>query len=167
MAQPLTLITKFPSTKDIKPDVYSLNVISPAYSSPMGELNSILQYFYHYFNFEKAGKAEQAKLLESIAIAEMMHFKQLGKLILALGSRPVFCQNPPTTFNFYSTKYVTYSNDLKCMIEDDIRAESHAISQYTKMIKLLVNPQIKEVISLLLADEELHLAKLREILPAL
>ena len=167
MPKPLTLQTEFPTTEGICPDAYSLAVISPAYASPTGELNAVLQYFYHYFNFDKQGYKDFARDLESIAIAEMLHVELLGKTILALGAQPIYCQNPPTAFNFYSAKYVTYSRNLINMIEDDIIGEKRSIAQYSKMLCRLKDEQVKKIISRILGDEKLHLEKLNEILRAL
>ena len=52
MPSPLTAKQPFPSTDDICPDAYSLRVISPAYASPVGELNAILPYTYHALCFK-------------------------------------------------------------------------------------------------------------------
>lgn len=164
MSKPLTVNEKFPTTDGICPDAYSLAVISPAYASSTGELNAILQYLYHVFNFDKHGMKDIAETLESIAIAEMLHLKLLGKTITALGAQPLYCQNPSIAFNFYSTKYVSYSRSLINMIEDDIMGEKHAICQYSKIITRLKNEQIKAIVSRILADEKLHLETLKEIL---
>ena len=164
MPEPLMIHKEFPTTEGLCPDAYSLAVISPAYASSTGELNAILQYFYHYFNFDKQGYKEYAVTLERIAIAEMHHLEILGKCIMALGAQPVYCQNPPTVFNFYSAKYVTYSRNLINMIEDDILGEKRAISQYQKMLCRLKNEQLKNIISRILEDEKLHLETLKEIL---
>lgn len=167
MPEPLSLHKPFPTTEGICQDAYSLAVISPAYASPTGELNAILQYFYHYFNFSKQGYEDYARTLESIAIAEMKHLEVLGKTILALGAQPVYCQNPPTAYNFYSAKYVTYSRNLTNMLEDDIIGEKRAIASYTKMLTRLKNEQVKSIITRILEDEKLHLEKLNEILSEL
>lgn len=164
MARPLTTDKEFPTTEGLCPDAYSLAVISPAYASPTGELNAILQYFYHYFNFDKQGYKEYARDLEGIAIAEMLHLELLGKTIMALGAQPIYCQNPPTAFNFYSAKYVTYSRNLVNMIEDDIISERRAIASYNKMLTRLKDDKVKSIISRILEDEKLHLDKLNEIL---
>ena len=163
MPEPLTLKEEFPTTEGLCPDAYSLAVISPAYASPTGELNAILQYFYHYFNFDKQGYKEYARTIESIAIAEMHHLEILGKTIMALGAQPVYCQNPPTAFNFYSAKYVTYSRNLVNMIEDDILSEKRAISLYSKMLVRLKDEHVKKIISRILGDERLHLEALKKI----
>ena len=167
MPKPLTLQAEFPTTEGLCPDAYSLAVISPAYASSTGELNAILQYFYHFFNFDKQGYKQYASDLESIAIAEMLHLELLGKTIIALGAQPIYCQNPPTAFNFYSAKYVTYSHNLVNMLEDDIMGERRAIAQYTKMLCRLKNQQLKDIISCILEDEKLHYEKLKEILASL
>ncbi len=164
MSEPLIIKSDYPTTDNLCHDAYSVSVISPAFASPSGELNAILQYFYHYFNFEKQGLNEYASAMESIAIAEMIHLKLLGKTITALGAPPIYCQNPPTAYNFYSTKYVTYSRDFVNMIEDDILGERHAICQYTKMLSRLKNEQVKNIVSRILEDEKLHLEKLKQIL---
>lgn len=166
MSKPLTLPDEFPTTEGICPDAYSLAVISPAYASPTGELNTILQYFYHYFNFIKSGLKDYAVDLKSIAVAEMFHLEILGRTITALGAQPIYCQNPPTAFNFYSAKYVTYSHNLINMLEDDIMGERRAISSYSKMLCRLKNKQVSDIIARILGDEKLHLKKLTEILEA-
>ena len=167
MSKPLTLNEPFPTTDGICPDAYSLAVISPAYASSTGELNAILQYLYHFFNFEHHGLIEYAETLEGIAIAEMFHLKLLGETITALGAQPIYCQNPPTAYNFYSTKFVSYTRNLVNMIEDDIMGEKHAICQYSRMLKRLKNEQVKSIVSRILEDEKLHLAALKEILDKL
>ena len=164
MSKPLTLNEPFPTTDGICPDAYSLAVISPAYASSTGELNAILQYLYHVFNFEHHGLNEYAETLEGIAIAEMLHLKLLGETIIALGAQPIFCQYPPTAYNFYSTKFVLYSRNLINMIEDDIMGEKHAICQYSKMLKRLKNEHVKAIVSRILEDEKLHLEALTKIL---
>ena len=110
---------------------------------------------------------ERTSVIESIAIAEMFHLKLLGNTITALGAQPIYCQNPPTAYNFYSTKYVTYSRDFINMIEDDILGERHAISQYSRMLIRLKNEQVKKIVSRIIEDEKLHLEKLNQILAEL
>lgn len=164
MPKPLTLDLPFPSTLNITPDALTLRIISPEYASPSGELTAILQYIYHSFFFNKEGYCEISEALESIAIAEMIHFKLLGETVLALGAAPVYTQYPPSPFNFYSTKYVSYSCRLKDMLEDDIRAERHAIRSYENMLCKLKNPQVYAIIERILQDERLHLKTFTDIL---
>lgn len=164
MPKPLTLSKPFPSVEGLLPDAYSLRIISPEYASPTGELNAILQYIYHSFYFKKCGYGDIAETLKSIAVAEMLHLDLLGQTILALGAAPTFCRYPYSGFDYYSTKYVAYSRSLKFMLEDDIIGEKHAIRDYEKMLKLLQNEVVKEIVSRILEDEVLHLETLQNIL---
>lgn len=166
MPKPLTLDLPFPSTNNVTPDALTLRIISPEYASPSGELTAILQYIYQSFFFKKDGYNEIADTLESIAIAEMIHFKLLGNTVLALGAAPIYTQYPPSPFNFYSTKYVTYSRTLKDMLADDIRAERHAIRSYENMLRRLKNQQVSAIIERILQDERLHLQTFTQILEA-
>lgn len=164
MPKPLTLDEPFPTTDGIERDAHALAIISPAYASAKGELNAILQYMYHYFNFDRQDYREYAKDIEGIAIAEMLHLELLGKTVLALGACPIYCQNPPTAYNFYTTKYVMYSRNLIQMMEDDVLAEKHTIEMYKGMLRRLKNKGVEEIISRILKDEYLHLEKFKEIL---
>ena len=164
MPKPLTLDLPFPSVKTITPDAMTLRIISPAYAAPSGELTAVLQYIYHSFFFDKEGYEDIADTLESIAIAEMMHFDLLGKTVLALGAAPLYTQYPPSSFNFYSTKYVAYSCKLKDMLEDDILGERHAIRAYENMLCKLKNQQVYAIIERIVKDERLHLKTLTDIL---
>ena len=164
MPKPITLSKPFPTTEKISPDCVSLKIISPAYASPSGELNTILQYIYHSFFFNGKGYKQIGELLVGIAVAEMHHLDLLGKTIYALGAAPTFTQYPPNFFNFYSTKFVSSSRTLKEMLEDDIRGERHAISSYKRMLSILKNEAVSEIVSRILEDEDLHLELLEKTL---
>lgn len=154
----------YPTTDGIKNDSLSLRIISPAYATSVGELNAILQYVYHSFCFYKYGFKDYAETLMSIAKAEMIHLDILGKTIFALGAAPVFAQYPLTGFNFYSAKYVSYSNTLKNMLEDDLIGERRAIADYNKMLKCLKNRQVSDIIARIVEDEKIHVSALEELL---
>ncbi len=154
----------YPTTDGIRNDALSLQIISPAYSTSVGELNAVLQYVYHSFCFYKHGLKDCAEMLMSIAKAEMIHLDILGKTIFALGAAPVFAQYPSTGFNFYSTKYVAYSNTLRHMLEDDLICERRAIADYKKMLRCLKNKQVAAIVSRIIDDENLHVAAIEEIL---
>lgn len=167
MPSPLTENKPFPTTDGLCPDAFTLRIISPAYAAPTGELNAILQYLYHYYHFNACGYKKFAETIESIAISEMIHLKLLGEVITALGASPVYTFNPPAMFNFYSAKFVSYSRSLVCMAEDDVRAEKQAIHDYERMLRVLKNAKVKEIIERILEDERLHLAAFEDILHSL
>lgn len=164
MPSPLIVKKPYPSVENICPDARSLRIISPAYATAAGELNAIMLYTYHSLMFCAEGKEEAAELIESIAVAEMMHLRLLGQLIIALGAAPVFTANPPCMFNFYSAKYVTYSRTLRCMAEDGVRAERQAIRGYERMGRLLGDTRVRDITERICEDERLHLKAYEDIL---
>lgn len=164
MPKSINVNEPYPTTDGICPDALSLRIISPAYAAPHSELNAILQYIYHAMFFERSGRKDYADTITGIAISEMHHLDLLGATILALGAAPVFSQLPPGCFNFYSAKFVAYSNSLKNMLEDDVLAERQAIAGYERMLNCLKNEQVKKIIERILEDERLHLEKFEEML---
>jgi bacterioferritin len=123
-----------------------------------------MQYIYHSLIFSAHERQEDADTIKSIAIAEMLHLDLLGDTIIALGAQPIYSANPPSGFNFYSTKFVNYGCNLPQMIEDDIIAEKHAILSYQKMLPRLNSKQVKAIISRIIEDEKLHLTAFEKIL---
>lgn len=157
MSKPLIADAPYPSIKNLNSDPLSARIISSAYATSCGEVNSALQYIYQSFVFNHGGEEKTAELLKSIAIAEMIHIDLLGNALINLGVTPIYSFLPPVAFNFYSTKFVSYSRGFAEMIEDDIVAERHAVASYSKMLKKLKNDGVKELIARLLQDEKLHL----------
>lgn len=164
MPKPLIEDKPYPSLEGIAPDCRALRIISPAYASSTGELNAILQYNYHAVMFDGKGLDEYAELIDSIAVAEMIHLKLLGRLICALGAQPIYTACPPAAFNFYNAKFVSYSRSLRNMIEDDVLSERHAVMSYAHMIERLRNDRVREVIARILEDEKLHLKAFTDLL---
>lgn len=166
MPKPIRTDLPYPTTDKITRDAFSLRIISPAYAASASETTAILQYIYHSFFFEKEGYADIADTLEGIAIAEMGHLKLLGKTVLALGAQPIYSAYPPACFNFYSTKYVSYSCGLSNMLEDDLVGERHAVRAYECILKKLKNKCVSEIIARILQDEKYHVEVLEGIIAA-
>ena len=164
MPKPLIADKPYPTVEGISPDCRALRIISSAYASSTGELNAILQYNYHAVIFDSKALEEYAQLIDSIAVAEMIHLKLLGKTICALGALPVYTACPPAAFNFYSAKFVSYSRSLKNMVEDDVLAERHAVMSYARMLDRLRNEKVKDIIARILEDEKLHLQAFTDLL---
>lgn len=164
MPRPLIAEGPYPSLKDLPCDPYAARIISSAYATSSGELNATLQYIYHSINFLCSGDSARADLLKSIAIAEMIHVDLLAEALIRLGSPPVYSFCPPAQYNFYSTKFVAYSRNLRNMIEDDIMGEKYAIYGYERMLSRLKIGTLKTLICRILEDEHLHLEALKSTL---
>lgn len=167
MPKPLIAEGSYPDLDGLSHDPCAVRALSPAYASSSGELNATLQYIYHSINFACSGDRENAERLKSIAVAEMMHLEMLAEALIRLGAQPVYTFNPPSQFNFYSTKFVAYSRSLRNMIEDDIMGEKYAVYIYERMLTRLKNPVLQTLVCRIIDDENLHIEVLKEILGGL
>jgi bacterioferritin len=94
----------------------------------------------------------------------MHHMDLLGEMIINMGTEPIFTAYPPNTFNWWTARYVDYSNTPQRMLMSDIQGEINAIEDYQSMLKKLRNEQVAAVISRIILDEKVHLARFKEIL---
>ncbi len=167
MPKPLNAEGEYPSLDSLTCDPCAVRIISPAYATSSGELNTILQYIYHSVSFSCRGDKKRAELLKCIAISEMHHLDLLAEAMIRLGAAPVYTFQPPAQFNFYSTKFVAYSRSLRHMLEDDIMGEKYAIYCYERMLPRLKNDTLRRLICRILEDENLHLEALTKSLEGL
>lgn len=157
----------YPNLSEVKKDVKTAAVIAPAYASMHGELNTILQYLYHYFNFVGDGDEETADIIMGITLSEMHHLQILGELLLRLGVDPVFTKMPPHCCNYYTSENVRYSKTPIKMLIDDVSAEIYAVKQYDKIASAITDEKVRAVINRIALDEEFHVKVLNERIVAL
>lgn len=160
--KPLICDLPYPSVDNLTQDVRSGNIISFAYATLRGEITATLQYTYHHF-YMAVKSAEDAKLLMSIAVAEMKHIDILGESMLKLGVSPKYTQYPNTQ-SYYNTSTVSQSTTPQKMLMDDIQGEMNAIADYQKMLFVLKNEQVEAIIQRIILDEQLHLETLKKML---
>ena len=155
---------EYPTLEEIKEDISTLRLISPAYAGREGELTAILQYVYQSIIFGELGKSEISKQLIKIAVAEMHHFEILGTVIAKLGAPPIFTACPPYPVGYYSASCVNYTKVPRQMLSADICAEENAISEYERILCRLKNAPVAAVITRILEDERAHLKTFNELL---
>ena len=160
MVKPLIVDLEYP-TLEVLPSRQDALVIAPAYSGLKGELTAILSYQYHYLYFYEEYR-DIAETLAGISLAEMLHFRRLGKILKKLGTSPVLSSLPPYQFNFYNTSSVSISKTPQKMLLDDIGGEMEAIMSYKRMLENLSNENVGAFISRIILDEELHVKILKE-----
>ncbi len=161
MSKIIALDLPYPTASDLEKDLDSARIIAPAYAGARGELNAVLQYIYHFYQFN-ALSDDTANTLIGISLAEMRHLRILGEVMEKLGADPVYTAMPPYMQNFYSAAFVSYSKTPKKMLLDDIAGELVAINDYEKMLARLKNEKVAAIISRIVLDEELHVKVLKE-----
>lgn len=164
MPKPIKLDLPYPSLECVEKDYKTAMIIAPAYASGHSELNSILQYTYHFFNFNGIGEKESAKTLMGIAVAEMEHLEILGTLLYKLGADPIYTRIPPYRLDYYQTSNVSYSKLPVKMLLDNISGEMLAVKDYQKMVESINNEQVSAVLTRIILDEELHIKVLKDLL---
>lgn len=157
----------YPTLEEIKEDIVTLRLISPAYAGREGELTAILQYVFQSIVFGELGKSEISKRLIQIAVTEMHHLEILGTVITKLGAPPIFTISPPYPVGYYSASCVNYTRNPRQMLSADICAEENAISQYEHILCRIKNAPVAAVIARILEDEKLHLKQFNEMLEKL
>ena len=145
---------------NITTDYRTAKIISPAYATKTGELNAILEYLFQSTVFENLGQKNISNTLTLIAKEEMEHFSLLAKTLIRLGVAPIYTFFPPQRDMFYSARYVNYCTEPKRMLQISIQGEQFAITQYTKILNLLNNTEVKNVITYILEQEKQHLSTL-------
>ena len=168
MVKRLAVNMPYPDTDGIKRDEKIARIISPAYASLSGELNAVMQYVYHYFNFKISDDADNADVMLGIALAEMNHLEKLGELLITLGVDPVYTAYPPYKTDFYSTRGISYSKTAVKMLLDDIAGELAAINEYQKILDKIPKTdngeRVGAIIYRIIIDEELHVKILKDAL---
>ena len=128
-----------------------------------GEMNSALQYLYHYLNFNKMKESSFSVLFLQNAVEEMHHFSFLSELVFRLGIKVSTENFNPFRFSYYSDSCSLYSKSKKQMILDDIILERNSISNYTKLIAKIKNKKVNKILSLILLEENEHLKRMEEL----
>ncbi len=146
----------YPVIGNIKKDVTFAKLLMHSYAGDISEETAIHQYSYQSFLLFD-NNLELSKIFSRIAIVEMEHLKILGHLIKKLGVYPVFLDPVVDCYEFFTTKYVSYSTNVKDMLLDNIKAEKKAISNYNSLIQVTDNESIKKILGRIVLDERLHL----------
>ena len=96
------------------------------------------------------------------AVEEMRHLEEIGGLLVSFGVPPVFTACPPYPVGYYSASNVDHSKPYVQMLEADIRGEREAIALYTRILGSVSDERVRETVTKIRADEERHLALLRQ-----
>lgn len=140
-------------------------ILSVNLASEVSEMSAINQYLFEYFQLYNEYK-DIAVTLKRISIVEMHHMDIIGKMLIKLGSR--------AKFNYFSQRYrrympwnsnfLHYGNDIKKLIEYNIKSEQEAIRQYKHHAKIIDNGNISQVLYRIIEDEEIHIQVFKDIL---
>lgn len=120
------------------------------YAGRFSELTAITTYSYQAVI---VGDEQIQKILQGVAMTEMLHLHKLASAIFFFGGAPVYAGK----YNYFSGSYADYENDLKQIILNNYQAEEQAIYAYKQLASRTQNQSLCELLSRIALDEELHL----------
>lgn len=130
-------------------DLYDL------YAGRTSEMTAVTTYVYQHVLTQKQFE-EISELISGISMVEMRHIELLASAINTFGGDPVFAGR----YNWFSGSYADYEKDLKQMLLRDIEAEKAAANAYLKAAENTDNESLKELLTRISMDEELHVTLL-------
>lgn len=162
--KPAMMELPYPPIRAEEKNLSFANLLSVDYCGSVSELSAITQ----YINNENRLSCETcsvAKVILSIAMAEMMHLQKLGEMIYLLGGTVDFIAKQPNGRNvMWTPGFLNLSENVRKMILADIEAEKGAISQYRMHMKAIRDDCVNRVLERIIMDEEYHIMILQALL---
>ena len=160
--KPIIVELPYPKVELNCKNMYWAKLLQEDYAGAVSELTAITQYIYGDTVLAEKYK-EISNTLICIAIAEMKHLDMLADTIFMLGGNPKFlvhdCKKPKN----WTPDYINYQMSMCNILLTNIQAEKSAIAQYKIHICKIDNEQIRELLTRIIMDEELHIEVLSEL----
>ena len=150
----------YPKIEDLPKDGKSAKVLLQAFAGQSGQLTMLLQYNLQLICGKKFAKDVQ-NTLQSLALAKQKHLELLGKAMLQLGVQPTYRTYPNETE--FCTQNVCYATNAKQMIFADLVGETDCLATYQKMLFVLKNNDVLNLVERLIKDQQLQIDTLKRI----
>lgn len=124
-----------------------------AYAGVVSEFSASSVYSYQSFILPK----DTSKILEQIGMVEMRHLEILAELILKSGLIPYYISYNNKYPIPWNADYINYTTDYKQMLEDNIKNEQIAITEYKRLIISTNDIPTKNMLKRIIMDEEHHI----------
>lgn len=155
---------QYPVVRVEKENIEYAKILSLNYAGDISEDSAIHLYTYQALILEKT-HPEIAKTLKHIAITEMKHLELLGKAIHLLGLPPKYVSYTSDNIKrYWTSSFVNYTTSLKNMLKQDIKSESMAIENYRKHRETINDTYIKQLLTRIIEDEQVHLSIFQRLL---
>lgn len=118
-----------------------------------GEWTAFLQYWHHYFMSSDIHSAEIREFFKKQAMGELEHARRVGERIQLLGGVPC---DAPREIADVSPLQVSYGQNLRSMLEEDLIGERATIAFYAGIVRYCGDKDIvtRVMFEEFLADEE-------------
>lgn len=150
----------YPKLSRIKHNSYYQGLVQNLYCGKEGEVTLFLQFNYQSNILLPFGD-DYAKIFENFANEELFHIQLLAQTIISLGGDPVYCDNQG---RWFGGRWIDYIKDIKQMLELNIEMKEKIIIDYKTTISKIDDLSIKQMLNLILRDEEKCHEKLKQLL---
>ncbi|MGN0771495.1 MAG: ferritin-like domain-containing protein [Christensenellales bacterium] len=155
LSLPYPEITGYLSPKEVR-------CLVDDYGGRKSETTAIMQYIYQHYVLD-ADYPQIGDALLGIAVTEMHHHELLGEAITLAGGDPIIAGSTC----FWSGSNVNYIKNPVAALRANIEAERQAIAKYRRTISCVSNASLKDLISRIIMDEELHVSIFEDLLQTL
>ena len=143
----------YPEIVDAVEDRQTVAILKNLAMGRPGEIAASTQYVYQSVIADKTNE-DIASIFEEIGVVEMMHLDMLMHAIADFGGNPEY---KDAQGNFFNTSTLNYTNKLKEMLDNNIRAETLAIENYQMAIDRVKNQSLKDLFVRIIEDEKRHI----------
>lgn len=155
MSDSCELNLPYPAIKTEGRNPYFAALLMQDYAGRNSEMTAINQYFYQHLIVTDENR-RLAETLECISIVEMHHLHILGELIVLLGGNPQFRTDGRRGY-YWRGDYVSYTQNIRRFLENNITAERNAISAYKIRYRQITDDGVRKNLERIILDEEHHI----------
>ncbi|MCL2445977.1 MAG: rubrerythrin family protein [Oscillospiraceae bacterium] len=133
--------------------------------SNIGSANSELSAVAHYRYVHVDCDGDLAQLAHELSVVEMQHLDDFARLAKLLGEEPRFWQCCGNRKAYWSPSYVDYTyRSTQDLLQKLIAEEKAAIRKYAAQAARIGDPFVVAVLNRVIADEEVHVRLLEDVL---
>ncbi len=152
---PLICQLPYPTKQNLAKDLRTANIVYFAYNGQKSEKTSLQL----YHKYSQMLNNQDAQLMKQIYLAEQLHVNILHDTLLSLGYK--LPQHQASNSNTYLSKNNPPSANYNNVIMQAIGTKLTTIVEYKKMLYLLKNTDVQQIIERIVVDENLHLQALQ------
>ncbi|MDD3341207.1 MAG: ferritin family protein [Bacilli bacterium] len=148
----------YPDPRVEAPNKEYAYMLLQSYTGENSENTASNLYLYQYF-IQNEKYQDVANALQRISYVERLHLQLLGETIELLGVHPVYKTKSAATETMipWTADFVNYETEILKQLEIDIVEETAAIRTYEMQREVIQDKYIQELITRIIADEEVHL----------
>ena len=141
------------------------------YAGVKSALTSSKQYMYQHFVIWRDPRLSKlADIIKQIAVREAEHYEILAKILVRCGIDPkncVYIDGNPNLCDYWKASNVSYEKALVKMFESNYVLTKRMLNEYNIILNKTDNENLKQIITRMVQDEEIHLTYFMTVLEEL